>query len=215
MTRSSNRRRGFTFVELLVVSGIMAILVVLLLPAVQQGREAARRTVCKNNLKQLGLALQTYHDQYSMLPAGTVNATGPIRNVPAGYHHNWVIALLPHLEQSAAEQLFDPRRDVYDVAHNDIRRHVIPTLLCPSDAVTRSHATVTIESLEPALTNYAGVHHPVEAPIDVDNRGVLYLNSFLPLTQIHDGTSHTVAIGEFKRAMDDLGWASGTRVDPA
>lgn len=202
--------RGFTLIELLVVSAIMAILVALLLPAVQQAREAARRTVCKNHLRQIGLALQTYHDQYRMLPAGTVNATRPIRNVPAGFHHNWIIALLPYLDEVPLERTIDPRQDVYHRSHFATRRHLLPLLLCPSDDA-RTHAGVTTEPLEPALCNYAGNHHPWEAPIDVDNRGVLYLNSYLPLTQIPDGTSHTIAVGEFLRAMDDLGWASGTR----
>lgn len=203
-------RRGFTLVEVLVVVAIISILVALLLPAVQQAREAARRTACKNNLKQLGLALQTYHDLYEMLPAGTVNRTGPIRNVPEGYHHNWVIALLPDLGEGPVDRRFDARLGVYDPAHIGIRKHVLPTLLCPSDPA-RSHGSVTTQPLEPALTSYAGSHHPWEAAIDADNRGVLYLNSFLPLTQIVDGTSHTVALGEFRRAMDDLGWASGSR----
>src|SRR5690606_31086948 len=210
MLRSTKDRPGFTLIDLLMASAVMAILVALLLPAVQQAREAARRASCKSNLRQIGLALQNYHDQYAMLPAGTVNATGPIRNVPEGYHHSWCVALLPYLEQSALDQQIDPQREIYDATHDRLRRHVLTVLLCPSDEV-RTHATRTPRRLQPALCNYAGNHHPWEAAIDVDNFGVLYLNSFLPLTRIPDGTSHTIAVGEFKRAMDDLGWASGTR----
>ncbi|MCA9028396.1 MAG: DUF1559 domain-containing protein [Planctomycetaceae bacterium] len=204
------RRYGFTLVELLVVSAIISILVALLLPAVQQSREAARRTQCKNNIRQLALALQTYHDQFEMFPAGTVNADGPIRNETSGYHHNWVIALLPHLGENPLFESIDPKVSVYDLANREARRTRLSLLLCPSDPA-RDHASVTGERLEPLLTNYAGCHHSVEAPIDVDNNGVLYLNSFLRISAIEDGTSKTIAIGEIKRAMDDLGWASGTR----
>jgi prepilin-type N-terminal cleavage/methylation domain-containing protein len=210
MLHRTKRRRGFTLIELLISSAIMAILVALLLPAVQQAREAARRSTCKSHLRQLGIALQNYHDQYEMLPAGTVNPTGPIRNVPVGYHHGWYVALLPYLEQVPLDQQVDPQRSIYDASHDPVRRQVLPLLLCPSDDVG-SLATSAQQAFEPALCNYAGNHHPWEAPIDVDNLGVLYLNSFLPLTKIPDGTSHTIAVGEFKRAMDDLGWASGTR----
>jgi prepilin-type N-terminal cleavage/methylation domain-containing protein/prepilin-type processing-associated H-X9-DG protein len=210
MLHPTNSRRGFTLIELLVASAIMAILVALLLPAVQQAREAARRTTCRSHLRQIGIALQNYHDQYEMLPAGTVNPTGPIRNVPTGYHHSWYVALLPYLEQAALDQQVDPQRSIYDAVHDPVRRRVLPLLLCPSDGVG-ARSTGTRQALEPALCNYAGNHHPWEAPIDADNLGVLYLNSFLPLTKIPDGTSHTIAVGEFRRAMDDLGWASGTR----
>ncbi|MGD9854607.1 MAG: DUF1559 domain-containing protein [Planctomycetaceae bacterium] len=206
----TSRRRGFTFIELLVVSAIMAILVALLLPAVQQAREAARRTTCKNNLHQLGVALHNYYDQFEMFPAGTANPDGPIRNEPYGYHHNWVIALLPHIEQRSLAGMIDTAVGVYDAANRPVRRVRLPLLLCPSDPA-RDRASATGEALEPLLTNYAGCHHPVEAPIDVDNRGVLFLNSFVRIPQIEDGTSKTLIVGEFKRAMDDLGWASGTR----
>jgi prepilin-type processing-associated H-X9-DG protein len=189
----------------------MAILVALLLPAVQQAREAARRLECRNNLKQLGLALQTYHDQFEMLPAGTVNAAGPIRNVPEGYHHNWIVALLPHFDQRPLSLQIDDEREIYAPVHYQIRRKVLSVLLCPSDLQTPQASSMAGEPLEPALTSYAGNHHPWEAPIDADNLGVLYLNSFLALERIPDGTSHTIAVGEFLRAMDDLGWASGTR----
>src|SRR6188508_2861000 len=83
-------RRGFTMIELLVVIAIIAILIVLLLPAVQQAREAARRTQCKNHLKQLGLAIHNYHDVFNMFPTGV------------GYSlWGWKVFILPYIDQSA------------------------------------------------------------------------------------------------------------------
>ena len=92
-------RRGFTLIELLVVIAIIAVLIALLLPAVQQAREAARRTHCKNNLAQIGLALHNYYDMWETLPPGTVNPEGPIRWEEQGYHFSWTVALLPMLDQ--------------------------------------------------------------------------------------------------------------------
>ena len=97
-------RRGFTLIELLVVIAIIAILIALLLPAVQQAREAARRTQCKNNLKQLALACHNFHDTYSRFPAGYFGPAHTVVPAPAGfYDHQWtgiVPQLLPQLEQS-------------------------------------------------------------------------------------------------------------------
>ncbi len=87
------RRRGFTLIELLVVIAIIAVLVALLLPAVQQAREAARRSQCKNNLKQMGLALHNYHDTYTMFPNGNVASTG-------GWGMSWYMRILPYVDQA-------------------------------------------------------------------------------------------------------------------
>lgn len=205
-----NGRRGFTFVELLLVITILSILIALLLPAVQQTREAARRNSCKNNLLQIGIALQNYHDHFGMFPAGTVNDTGPILTRPAGYHHNWVVALLPHLDEHALSRGIDASQGIYAPVHDDTRHMSLPVLVCPSDDGPTA-GTKSGEAIGPALTNYAGCHHPVEAPIDDDNWGVLYLNSFLRFADLADGSSHTLFIGEMLREADHLGWASGTR----
>ena len=96
-TKSRNRRRAFTLIELLVVIAIIAVLIALLLPAVQQAREAARRTQCKNNIKQLGLSLHNYHDTFNLFPYASnfnVNTTSNAIN------HTWVEAVLPYVDQA-------------------------------------------------------------------------------------------------------------------
>src|SRR5262245_60462030 len=92
-----HRRRGFTLIELLVVIAVIAILVSLLLPAVQQAREAARRTQCRNNLKQIGLALHNYHTACNMFPPGYV-AGAPYPATTNGW--SWCAQILPHLDQT-------------------------------------------------------------------------------------------------------------------
>ncbi len=90
------KNRGFTLIELLVVIAIIAILVALLLPAVQQAREAARRTQCKNNLKQLGIAIHNYHDVAGMFPGNITQSPGSYRNA------SWLTMILPYIDQAPA-----------------------------------------------------------------------------------------------------------------
>src|SRR3954451_14542119 len=97
---------GFTLIELLVVIAIISVLIALLLPAVQAAREAARRVQCVNNLMQLGIALHNYESSYEMLPPGSVNPTGPIVNLPRGYHVSWMVQLLPFIEQKSMARNF-------------------------------------------------------------------------------------------------------------
>lgn len=198
----AKRRRGFTLIELLVVIAIIAILVALLLPAVQQAREAARRTQCKNNLMQVGLALHNYDMAHECLPPGTVDPNRPIRSEPKGYHVGWVVQSLPYLDQTPTYQQFDFKGGVYSPGNNAPRGVQINVLMCPTNPALRTPGVGT--------TTYAGVHHHVEAPIDIDNTGVLFLNSSIRYRDITDGASNTIFVGEHAD-VDPLGWASGTR----
>ncbi len=118
------RRRGFTLIELLVVIAIIAVLIALLLPAVQQARESARRTQCKNNLKQIGLALHNYESTFSLLPPGFIGTNG------ASTHTQ----LLPYFDQAAAHSVFNFDKDINtDVTNQTARQQKLGMLRCPSE----------------------------------------------------------------------------------
>jgi len=131
MFRSHRFRRGFTLIELLVVIAIIAILIALLLPAVQQAREAARRTQCKNNLKQIGLALHNYHDTHSMFPA---SAYWALPDSGFGFLNgaSWETMILPFIEQGNLYSQIDTSRSPYDPIHAEEAQTVLPFFLCPS-----------------------------------------------------------------------------------
>ncbi|QDT66546.1 DUF1559 domain-containing protein [Calycomorphotria hydatis] len=163
-------RRGFTLIELLVVIAIIAVLIALLLPAVQQAREAARRSQCKNNLKQLGLALHNYHDSHSTFPPGYVmggvaeaaNAAADTTAPSQGWA--WGTFLLPFLEQAPLYQNLSLNDDAWDAANVDpFGATVLPAFRCPSDSTTDTF-TVTPDagplsgnSYEISRSNYIGL----------------------------------------------------------
>lgn len=197
-------RPGFTLVELLVVIAIIGVLIALLLPAVNAAREAGRRTVCRNNLMQVSIALQHYESSFDLLPPGTINPTGPIRTEPQGFQLSWITQVLPQLGQQAIARHLDYRVGAYDPRNQRVADTIISTLRCPSEMLGWSDAGR-------ALSSYAGCHDSAETPIDTTNNGVLFLNSHIQERDLTDGASYTLFVGEKRNEPEDLGWMSGTR----
>jgi prepilin-type N-terminal cleavage/methylation domain-containing protein len=200
MTRKTDKAAGFTLVELLVVIAIIGVLVALLLPAVQACREAARRTSCTNNVRQLILAVQNYEGAHRQYPPGTIAAAGPIVNQPGGFHHNWIVQILPFLEERTAWESIDRSVTVYHPNNARVARYSIGVLRCPSTPAPRGTLC------------YAGVHDDREKPIDASDHGVFFLNSRVHYFDVEDGVSHTAFLGEKIPDGTELGWMSGTRV---
>jgi prepilin-type N-terminal cleavage/methylation domain-containing protein len=202
-------RRGFSVIELMLVIAIIAVMLSLLLPAVQHAREAARRTQCQNHFKQLSLALHNYALLHEVLPPGVVNPEGPIRNVAEGYHFSWIVRIMPELDWGNIYPQIVFSSSVYSDVNGFLSAVNIPTLNCPST------------EMPDWQTCYVGIHHDREAPIDMTNVGMLTLNSSTNLDTVPDGLSHTVMLGEvtFPEKQESsapgpaglLGWTSGTR----
>jgi prepilin-type N-terminal cleavage/methylation domain-containing protein len=199
LTIRGSSTSGFTFVELLLVIAIIGVLVTLLLPAVQLARESARRASCFNNLGQIILAVHHYEMVHDRYPSGTLNSTGPIVNSPAGYHLNWIVQVLPYIEQQNAYNLLDKKASVYSQQNAAIANNIPSFLVCPSTGRSA------------AVPAYAGCHHDQEKPIDAADNGVFFLNSFVRHDDVTDGSSYTILVGEKLPDAWDLHWLSGTR----
>lgn len=198
------RKNGFTLVELLVVIAIIGVLVALLLPAVQAAREAARRSQCTNNVKQLGLALQMYHDTHKHFPPGHMESgdSGPT------YRHqlSWQSLCLPFLEESNVAALIDlddidPTKNAHtNPAFVPAGQTVIASFTCPSDPIlaaeVASIARDDAETLFFAPTNYLGNQGIVCQCRTNDCTGMFGHDTKFKMSQITDGTSQTIAIGE-------------------
>jgi prepilin-type N-terminal cleavage/methylation domain-containing protein/prepilin-type processing-associated H-X9-DG protein len=148
LTRPMGRRRsGFTLIELLVVIAIIAVLIGLLLPAVQKVREAANRTVCTNNLKQIGLAIMSYHDALGSFPSAHVELADS-KNV-LQFYSAWSIMILPYIEQSALYAQYQDNPVINTAAVNQpVVNSYVPTYSCPSDPNIKT--SFAPDSLSPA-----------------------------------------------------------------
>jgi prepilin-type N-terminal cleavage/methylation domain-containing protein len=201
------RRRAFTLVELLVVIAIIGVLVALLLPAVQAAREAARRSSCGNNMKQIGLALHNYHDTNRRFPmAGFLTAPPVTATASNPFHHTWLTALLPFVEQGP---LYDNTNMLLPAWNQPLVALEIPVIRCPSDG---GYTSSTAEHHNIGLTNYAGsegYHWWETANLDPawggnwtqlqkagDYSGLFTVNRLFDMSNIMDGTSNTVVIAE-------------------
>ncbi|MCL2710753.1 MAG: DUF1559 domain-containing protein [Planctomycetaceae bacterium] len=200
------KHRAFTMLELLFVIAIIGMLIALLLPAVQAAREAARRLQCSNNLAQVIIAAKNYEQSFGVLPSGTVNDTGPIRNVPIGNHMGWIPRLLPFIEQGTLYSTIDFSKGVYDPENREawLSSSRIPSLNCPSDGMGWSvWSGNNAPQTKPGTVSYMACHSSTETPIDADNDGVFFLNSKLRSRDIPDGTSNTIFFGESMIIRDD------------
>lgn len=186
MQHPRNRLRGFTLIELLVVIAIIAILVALLLPAVQQIRESARRVQCRNNLKQIGLALHNYHETHDRFPIG---------NVP-GTNFAFQSMILPQLDQTAIYQRIDFRAGSCFDWKATLPRSADPgaatvmVYYCPSDPNSARQTETASGVYLP--TDYLGVSGTT--PVDFD--GALFSGSRTSFRDFTDGTSTTMMVGE-------------------
>ncbi len=205
--RITSRKRGFTLIELLVVIAIIGILVALLLPAVQHAREAARRTSCKNNLKQLALALHNYHDSFNSFPPGYIHKFGPSGSEASHAGMAWGAMLLPQLEQTNLWKLIDSRIPIWDPQNQRPREVHLAMFLCPTDrySMSSNRFVVRDENASPvekyAAASYAANWGPATEDVNLDvtpenSRGVFYRNSYIGFSDIIDGTSHTLVVGE-------------------
>jgi prepilin-type N-terminal cleavage/methylation domain-containing protein/prepilin-type processing-associated H-X9-DG protein len=207
-----NQRSAFTLIELLVVIAIIAVLIGLLLPAVQKVREAAARIKCSNNLKQLGIALHSYHDSVGQFPMGLVWNGLSYYNSPRS---GWNYSVFPYIEQqnvydmlpqSAAIQQWEPWWSAEALAPNGPTRVVIPTFLCPSDSgvlfdsqgwgvfsLGNYHAFFGGYNLGGALGIAQGGNANLQSALGV-NYGARFVD-------ISDGASNTTLLGEYLRSQ--------------
>jgi prepilin-type N-terminal cleavage/methylation domain-containing protein len=216
----TNVRRGFTLIELLVVIAIIAILIALLLPAVQQAREAARRTQCRNNLKQIGLAVHNYHDQNNLVPPGWVGVTGGQPDIEGMNGWSWGSKLLPQIDQAPLYGQINFSLSVADPVHANVRTRSLAAFRCPSDTGAEKwtildEADGTTPVAELATANYVGVFgiedfHACEgqpAPFTCAGSGAFFHNSRVRFADMTDGLSNLILVGE-RRSDQALGWYS-------
>lgn len=206
------RTRGFTLIELLVVIAIIAILIALLLPAVQQAREAARRTQCKNNLKQIGLALHNYHDVFGTFPIGHRNNH---RDEGYNWGQSWWVSVLPYLEQAAMYAGIDQSIDNSGYVGNAafLNGKGFATRLCPSSPMGQYEWTPHNGPGNPgiAVAHYTGIsgaypdYGNAARAVNswegggqgwVGQGGVFFFKSRIRIGDIQDGSTNQMLVGE-------------------
>jgi prepilin-type N-terminal cleavage/methylation domain-containing protein/prepilin-type processing-associated H-X9-DG protein len=199
--RCHNRQSGFTLIELLVVIAVIGVLVGLVLPAVQKVREAAARAQCVNNLKQIGLALQNYHDSYRSFPPGYVSNYDSAGN-DTGPGWGWAAFILPQMEQQNLYNAIQFNQNIEAAANSSVRVQPVKSYICPSDHLPPTWTAMQYNSAgnpvgpicDVASASYIGVFGVSEP--GVDGEGIFFRNSSIRIADIADGTSQTMMVGE-------------------
>lgn len=213
MRQSSVRRSAFTLIELLVVIAIIAILIGLLLPAVQKVRASAARSKCSNNMKQVALALHLYHDSHGNLPHGTYNEFASTDINPYGKYNRrcWAHDILPFIEQDPLYRKFDTYMEGGGGALGfSDRASVISTYVCPADPngpKTETFSDRANQSFSGNLVVNAssGYFTDTGTAISRSLDGMLFALSKVKLTQVRDGTSNTALVSETVLVKDTTG----------
>jgi prepilin-type N-terminal cleavage/methylation domain-containing protein/prepilin-type processing-associated H-X9-DG protein len=239
------RRNGFTLVELLVVITIIGILIALLLPAVQAARESARRMQCSNNLKQIGLALHGYHTALRSFPPGYISAVGsggPADDRGPGW--GWAAMILPYLELDSVKGQIRFDKDITDPLNAGARTISPPVFLCPSDDGAKTFQVDSLGDGPPysngltasggpvmvGRSNYVGVFGQPEITPDpgflnpqqdpyrtAPHRGMFCRNFAVKMSDVTDGTSNTLFVGERSSSLAYATWTgavTGGQVPP-
>lgn len=211
-------RRGFTLIELLVVIAIIAVLVAILLPAVQQAREAARASQCKNNMKQLGVALHNYEGTHGVFPPSNTSGfnTGvwQFASNPNVHLHSFASLILPNLDQAAVSNQIDYNVSAIHANNRPMAAKVIPTYRCPSFSGTG----FTTSTKYPAGSQFAIRNYLALGAVTVNGlsgspmypaEGVIYPGSRIRIADITDGTTNTLILAETKEPNAAV-WIDGS-----
>jgi len=234
MLSRNNRRSGFTLIELLVVIAIIAVLIGLLVPAVQKVREAANRMSCQNNLKNLGLAMMNYHDTNRFFPASAYTTGAPAQGNPSGTFHSWRSFTLDYIEQGNIGKMYNPNLNWFDASNLPAVNTTVKTYLCPSTpgrtqitSITKKFGsiTTTLNSTNFGPTDYDtmntfkvgqycgvyGIATTAEAVGRIDS--VMIKDTPTNFAMVTDGTSNTGLIWEYSGRPDV--WLNGRKIASA
>lgn len=206
LTPSSRQRKAFTLIELLVVIAIIAILVSLLMPAVQAAREAARRTNCINNMKQIGIALHNYHDSNNCFPMGlNSQVVGPF------------VAILPFIEQEHLQNLYDfslyyTDGDNLDAINTELSVYRCPTMFMPREVPDYACAEPgAVGSYGGSMgTNNGAATFTMTDGMFCGYSGFLGISPTVTMGMVRDGTSQTLLVGEFNYQLEDYLWTGSS-----
>jgi prepilin-type N-terminal cleavage/methylation domain-containing protein/prepilin-type processing-associated H-X9-DG protein len=207
----NSRRAGLTLVEVLVVIAIIGVLVALLLPAVQSAREAARRTQCAHNLKQIGVACLNYHDTFRSFPSGYLASVPYSDSVPTTPGWGWASLILPMMEERWLYGMIDFTLPI-EHPHNSVVKTVVAGYLCPTDDVDPVAFPVTDDQgatvVVAAPSSYAATVGSDDSEVDAPTgNGIFFRNSGMRIAKITDGTSRTAMIGDRAFAQVKGIWA--------